>query len=137
MKIARITVDATALPDRHAEIGTLIEAALSGLNCDMELSVEEPRARAATRQRLSLPDDQRVYLSLARFIEDSPLLGEQMFALDAHRGLARVDLVDPASNAVLRSRSYPYGNVADATIESEIIRLQSCISTDFAPAASS
>ena len=136
MKIYRLTADAPALPDPHAEIGSLIETALSGLNCRIELNVEEPRARAATRQRLSLPDDQRVYLSLARFIEDSPLLGEQMFALDAHRGLARVDLVDPASNTVLRSRSYPYGNVTDATIDTEVIMLQSRITADFAPAAS-
>lgn len=137
----RLTVNATDIPDADAVISRRIEAALSELNCRVELNFEElnlekPQSVASARQRLSLPDDQRVYLSLARFIEDSPLLGEQLFALDAHRGVARVDLIDRSSNAVLRSVSYSYGKVLDAAIDTQIAALQSRIAADFAPAAS-
>lgn len=137
----RLTVNATDIPDADAVISGRIEAALSELNCRVELNFEElnlekPQSVASARQRLSLPDDQRVYLSLARFIEDSPLLGEQLFALDAHRGVARVDLIDRSSNAVLRSVSYSYGKVLDAAIDTQIAALQSRIAADFAPAAS-
>lgn len=137
----RLTINATDIPDADAVISRRIEAALSELNCRVELNFEElnlekPQSVASARQRLSLPDDQRVYLSLARFIEDSPLLGEQLFALDAHRGVARVDLIDRSSNAVLRSVSYSYGKVLDAAIDTQIAALQSRIAADFAPAAS-
>lgn len=137
----RLTVHAPDMPDAGAVISGRIEAALSELNCHVELSFEEPNLKkpqsvASSRQRLSLPDDQRVYLSLARFIEDSPLLGEQLFALDAHRGVARVDLIDRSSNAVLRSVSYSYGKALDAAIDTQIAALQSRIAADFTPAAS-
>ncbi|HYS68070.1 MAG TPA: hypothetical protein VEN30_30195 [Paraburkholderia sp.] len=137
----RLTVDAPAIPDADAVISSRIEAAPSELNRRVELNFEElnlekPQSVASARQRLSLPDDQRVYLSLARFIEDSPLLGEQLFALDAHRGVARVDLIDRSSNAVLRSVSYSYGKALDAAIDMQIAALRSRIAADFAPAAS-
>ncbi|MFM0758070.1 hypothetical protein [Paraburkholderia strydomiana] len=131
----RLTVDAPDIPDTDAVISSRIEAAPRELNFE-ELSLEKSQTVASTRQRLSLPDDQRVYLSLARFIEDSPLLGEQLFALDAHRGVARVDLIDRSSNTVLRSVSYAYGNALDAAIDAQIAALQSRIAADFAPTVS-
>lgn len=135
----RLTVNAPDIPDADAVISGRIEAALSELNVELnfeDLNLEKPQSVASARQRLSLPDDQRVYLSLARFIEDSPLLGEQLFALDAHRGVARVDLIDRSSNAVLRSVSYSYGKVLDDAIDTQIEALQSRIAADFAPTAS-
>ena len=79
------------------------------------------------RARLDLPPDQKMYLSIARFIQTSLRLGNQQFRLDAHRGTMRVDLLAPTSQLVLRSASYSYATSDDG----EIASLEDAISKDF------
>ncbi|ASD79861.1 hypothetical protein CRM94_25935 [Burkholderia gladioli] len=59
-----------------------------------------------------------------------------MFALDAHRGIARINLIDAASDTVLQSRTYPYTDSTEATLDTDILVLQLRIAADFGVAAS-
>lgn len=88
----------------------------------------EPAESSPPNTRLYLPPDQKIYLSIARFLQSSPLFGTQMFRLDAHRGTMRVDLWDAESQSVLHSVSYLYRAADDA----EIAALEAAISKDFA-----
>ncbi|AJX00620.1 hypothetical protein QHI69_19770 [Burkholderia gladioli pv. gladioli] len=136
MKTIRLQFDASGSSTPHAEIVSLIENALAGLDCRVEPASGTASQRTASRSRLRLPRDQKVYLSLARFIEESPTLGEQLFALDAHRGIARINLIDAASDTVLQSRTYPYTDSTEATLDTDILVLQLRIAADFGVAAS-
>lgn len=138
--------DAGTLPEQEAQ--TLLEkvkAALVSIVPASRYKIEDLTRIAAidasqvtsreakpVSARLDLPTDQKIYLSMAQFMQTSPLLGTQLFRLDAHRGTMRVDLLESTSKSVLKSVSYSYATSED----SEITSLEDAISRDFADTAS-
>ena len=134
MRTYRITIGFEDPPEGGVNadaVAATLATAFPGSIYQVEQISGNTHTQNALKNRLDLPRDQKIYLSLAHFIQTSPRFDDQMFRLDAHRGVARVELIEPASKSALRSRSYAY----ETSDEHEIVSLEAAIAADFAVGA--